>query len=446
MNIPVKYLNRFEHKKFDSFKIAYFPSLAVVSLSQDGKTLMESLVKPGDIVSEGQIIAKKNSCKKENKKYPASVNSPVPGIVKEISFFNQPNGKSNLSVLIKMEGSFNFSGKKKEIKHKNDHWKNLSVQSQIKKISEKGIINTFDNPVSLAEQLSAVIENNENIPIAIRLFDSEPDCSIESFTSSNFQSEIITGAAIVANLINSPHVVFISDKIPFKLPDEKETKDIFSNSKADVCDLKDKTFPTGTAAKICKLTNAFLNEKYNNKFSKMLTLDAQTCIDVYNGIVKSYPAVDRLVQVDGDVLNQSQIFRVKIGTPIKNLFSECDGFSEKFKKIIINGMIKGTEIYDFETPITRYVRSVFVVSGRGMPDKKENVCIRCGKCRDVCPEFLRPEKIYENFVQGTPVRQMVLKSITTCTECGLCNTVCPSRLPLYQTIQTIKEKNNEKEV
>ena len=79
--ISVKEISKIQDKKNTTHSIAFLPSLAVVSLTQDSKILMESTVQKGDYVQEGQVIARNcvqnNSTK--NKKYQSELNnSPVP--------------------------------------------------------------------------------------------------------------------------------------------------------------------------------------------------------------------------------------------------------------------------------------------------------------------------------------------------------------------------------
>ena len=102
------------------------------------------------------------------------------------------------------------------------------------------------------------------------------------------------------------------------------------------------------------------------------------------------------------------------------------------------GLISGIAISDLDTPITKYVKSIFVLSSRGFPDQRQTSCVRCGRCHNICPENLHPEKIYSNYYSDTPVKEYILNTINLCTECGLCNAICPSRIPLYQTINLIK--------
>ena len=95
--VSIKEISRFQDKKYSSHNIAFLPSLAVVSLSQDSKILMEPTVQKGDYVQEGQVIAKNiqqnNNDEKQKYDLPAYIHSPVPGKVLDIYNGINPNGK-----------------------------------------------------------------------------------------------------------------------------------------------------------------------------------------------------------------------------------------------------------------------------------------------------------------------------------------------------------------
>ena len=56
--VSIKEISKFQDKKYTNHSIAFLPSLAVVSLTQDSKNQMEPTVEKGDYVQEGQIIAR----------------------------------------------------------------------------------------------------------------------------------------------------------------------------------------------------------------------------------------------------------------------------------------------------------------------------------------------------------------------------------------------------
>jgi len=439
--VSIRDFSKFGKQQYQTYKIAYLPSMAVLSMCQDGFSSMRTLVKKGEQIEEGQIVA--SECDNSDNKYPACIHSPIPGVIKDIQEISMPNGKNSLSLLIEMSGNFTFSGRKKDYYD----WKNaVSVSRKIKQISEMGIINTFEKNESLANQLDKIVTESKSQsakPLVIRLFDKESDTSIESFIANQFKSQVLEGAAIIAEIINAPFVLFFSQKGEFSIPDESEYNDLFIKTKPEFIEKKIKNYPCGNYKQILKMTNQFLKTKHSIEYESVLGVSAETCLDVYNGIVHSYPAIDRFIQVQGDAVTQNQILKVRIGMTLRNIFNECGGFQEQPSQIIINSLVNGTAISDIDTPITRYVHTIFVTTSRYFPRQIQTKCIRCGKCNSICEEKLRPDKIYERYSAGDPLGSTYEKTIRFCTECQLCNTVCPSRIPLFQTIKFLKDRQNE---
>ncbi|MDI9387314.1 MAG: 4Fe-4S dicluster domain-containing protein, partial [Spirochaetota bacterium] len=83
---------------------------------------------------------------------------------------------------------------------------------------------------------------------------------------------------------------------------------------------------------------------------------------------------------------------------------------------------------------------ITVLSTKNFPDQTQSPCIRCGRCHQICPVLIQPEKIFQHRILHFPLSDDAIESSKLCTECGLCNMVCPSRLPLYQTISLLKEE------
>ena len=226
--ISVKEISKIQDKKNTTHSIAFLPSLAVVSLTQDSKILMESTVQKGDYVQEGQVIARncvQNNSTKNKKYQPAFIHSPVPGKVLDIYNVINPNGKKLPAVLIKMEGNFSFSGKKRETLN----WAYSQSSARITTLSQMGVINTFEKPISLAHQINEVLENQEKNPteeippLVVRLFDNDPDTVVDQYITENFAKEVFEGTAILAETLNTKDVIFITEKDVWNLPEE-ETK------------------------------------------------------------------------------------------------------------------------------------------------------------------------------------------------------------------------------
>jgi Na+-translocating ferredoxin:NAD+ oxidoreductase subunit B len=65
------------------------------------------------------------------------------------------------------------------------------------------------------------------------------------------------------------------------------------------------------------------------------------------------------------------------------------------------------------------------------PDEPELACIRCGLCKDVCPEDLVPQELYW-YCRTESWPAAADRGLDACIECGRCNQACPSNIDLLQ--------------
>lgn len=66
-------------------------------------------------------------------------------------------------------------------------------------------------------------------------------------------------------------------------------------------------------------------------------------------------------------------------------------------------------------------------------------CIRCGRCREVCPEGLYPELLWWACRDGAPAADRAQQDLDACIDCGLCNQECPSNIDLVATFVAARE-------
>lgn len=398
---------------------AYIPASVAVSAEQGGGASHFS-VKPGDSVFEGQTIA-------TGYKTSVSVHAPIPGIVTGIAERTMPNGEKAECAIIDFKGSFNFEGKSSA---DSAGYNRSSSHKLISQIRQYGIINTFDESNdSLAWQMEQ--SAGREPALGVRLFDFDPSCFVDDFISSHFIDEVLQGACLCASAINARTIVFFYSASDFTLP-EKEKRDEFLKSfECRFIKIDTRFYPSGSERVL---------QRKGSPIS--LFIDSRTAFSVFKCVSSGMPLTDTVVEVNGQALHESKMFKVKLGTPIRRLIEECGGCEKAPAKIVINGLIKGKAVSDLDIPVTKYVKTVTLLSAGDIPDQTVSPCIHCGFCRTSCPLNIQPDLIYSHRVNHTPLSQDVLLSAHLCDACALCNASCPARLPLYQTVSLYKEKDN----
>lgn len=147
-----------------------------------------------------------------------------------------------------------------------------------------------------------------------------------------------------------------------------------------------------------------------------LVLRVSDIIKMYN-LFKGNVLCTHLITISGDVIKDSKVIRVKVGTLLKDVIDkfimiECNNYV-----CVINGLMTGFKINNIdEFVITDDVISINIMKDRCV---KKQECIRCGKCIEVCPLKVNP---------------VSLENKEKCIKCGLCSYVCPCNINLKEVL------------
>ncbi len=408
---------------------SFLPQNALVPLKIDRLVDddVEILIKEGDVVTEGQTVAK-------GKKY--TFHSSIPGVIKSVYKSKLPDGEDGLVADVALQGKFSYTGKK--IFEQN--WTNYDSNTLVFFLNERGVVNTFNGCESLVQQIKE-FDNNAARLVVLRLYDDDPSRLTESFLTEKFFDKIKIGTEIIAKALNAKGVVFAYDINKNKQDFQLSSYKVFSVG------IDAKGYPCGFKHEITQMVK---NETKESPFAEIgcrdLFIDVQTALSVYDAIVLGLPVTNRFIHISGDCLNSAAIMNVKIGTLLSDLAHQCGGFKRKPAKILINGKLVGNSVDSINVPITKCVKSISFLPENQLPDQLQEECIRCGNCQKICPVGLFPESLYRVSLQLNPEDNYVSFTRQTailCTECGLCNSVCPSRIPLCQIISKLKDKKSE---
>jgi len=419
-----------EIKKYKYSENAFMPRLVVIPLTQEKKCRCKSLVYPGDLVKEGEVIAELAS----NDSLRAKIHSPIPGRVVDFVSVLCPNGCYEKAVRIQLEGSFVFTGKK--LTEKN--WSFTPSGELLKTFSEKGILNTFttNKQLSLATQIQE-LKKKASTNLIVRLFDDDRFRLADSLLTKFSFKQIIEGAKITAKVIGAKKIVFAMDaKSNFESQIKEVSDDAFYFLKMNIS-----KYPIGFKHKIIAACNKNQKKMPDLTISlEDLFVDSYTMLSVYNAVIYEEPVIANYVHFSGNCIPVSCFLQVKTGFLIKDFIEQLGGFVHQPSLIIINGKICGNAINSLDVPITKEVKSIEFISKLHKTDYQIYSCIDCGNCRNVCSVGISPDLLYKFATDNLQISQTQINSAVKCAGCSLCNTVCPSRLPLSQTIDVLKNK------
>ena len=130
-------------------------------------------------------------------------------------------------------------------------------------------------------------------------------------------------------------------------------------------------------------------------------------------------------------------YKVRLGISYKELLEKCGGFKNEPKLMISGGPMMGIPLYNLDIPVSKS-SSAFLAFNNDPKDKdKETHCIRCGKCVDVCPVLLTPNKMLIAARRNDFETYLKLNG-QECISCGCCSYICPAKKPLTPYFQYMK--------
>lgn len=154
-----------------------------------------------------------------------------------------------------------------------------------------------------------------------------------------------------------------------------------------------------------------LNKQLNFK-DDFLYLDFEELFGLYNYLVRKKIKEEKFITVSGNAINNPQVIKCKIGTPLKNIIEEILDFNSNEYLIVLNSLICGREINE-NVIINENVKAIFFMK---KVMRNEEKCISCGKCNEVCPVKINVYNLINNLNCDK----------SKCIDCGLCTYICPS--------------------
>lgn len=168
-----------------------------------------------------------------------------------------------------------------------------------------------------------------------------------------------------------------------------------------------------------------------------VVVNCTTMAAIAKYIKTGMPLVEKCVTVDGNAVKAPQNVIVPIGTSLADVFEFCGGFSVSPEKIICGGPMMGLAVPYTSVPIMKNTNGILALAGKDAKEPKTTQCIHCGRCVIHCPLGLSSTAIGRAYENGNGAELEKLH-VNICMECGCCAYICPAKRPLIQTNKLAK--------
>ncbi len=399
------------------------PEVVVIPVSQHLGAPAKVLVKRGDEVKVGQLIAQAEGFISTN------IHSSVSGKVLKVDLFPDSSGYRRMAVQIQVEGDIWME----DIDRSDDLVANTVLdQADIrKKMLEAGMVGlggaTFPSHVKLMVPSGKTAEY-----LIINGVECEPYLTADQMLMQERPQELLAGIRLLMKGLGVEKAIL---GIENNKPDAIKTmKEITKDSNIEVQGLK-VMYPQGGEK---QLVQALLKKEVPSGRLPIdvgvVVFNVGTAYAAYEAVMKNRPLIDRVVTVTGKSLKKPSNFQVRIGTPVSYLIEQAGGLPDDTAKVINGGPMMGKALSHLDVPVVKGSSGILIIREDEAARKEILPCIRCSRCVGVCPMGLEPYLLMTQSEKGLYER-MEKEKVMDCIECGSCSYTCPSARPLLDYIR-----------
>lgn len=405
------------------------PKQVVVPLGQNLGAPSKPIVKKGDKVKTGQLIAEAGGF------ISANIHSPVSGIVLKIDTAIDSTGYKRPCVFINVEGD-----EWEEQIDRSDKLETnikLSPAEIVEKVKASGIVGlggaTFPTSVKLMPPPGKTADY-----LVINGVECEPYLTSDHRVMLEKGQEIMVGIQILMKALQvSKAVIGIENNKKDAINHLTELAKSYTG--IEVVPLKVQ-YPQGGEKQLIK---AVLDREVPSGKLPIevgcVVQNVGTALAVYEAVQKNKPLIERVVTVTGKSVKKPSNFMVRIGTPVQDLIDAAEGLPENTGKVISGGPMMGKALTSLDAPVVKGTSGILMMTIDESSRHDEGSCIRCSKCTYVCPMGLEPFLLTKASKLGK-LEMAEKEMIMDCIECGSCQFTCPSSIPLLDYLRLGKLK------
>ena len=155
---------------------------------------------------------------------------------------------------------------------------------------------------------------------------------------------------------------------------------------------------------------------------------------ISDAIQTGMPLIERVATVTGEKIKNPGNFIIKIGTSVRELIDYCGGFTDEDVLVKMGGPMMGFPLNTLDVPMMKGSNGIIAID---TDETKEQPCIKCGRCVDVCPMELSP-LYFVKYAKDENWQGMKDMNVMDCVECRCCQYICSSKIPIINSIKAGK--------
>ncbi len=421
---PKEYKELTENLAFETFP---FPDEIILPLSQHLGKESKSLVKKGEDVKPGQMIAQAEGF------VSAPVHSSVAGKVMSLGKEHTSSGFPKDSIVIKRNGTV----ESENILLEPLNTETIAPDEIRERVALAGIVGQGGAAFPTSVKLSPPKDKRIDVVIL-------NGCECEPYLTRDYRfmierpDDLISGLKLIMKALGvNRGVIGIEDNKPEAI--ELLLNKVKYEHGLEVVSVKTK-YPQGAEKMLIKAVTG--KEVPPGKLPMDVGAVIQnigTAIAIHDAIVKGEVLITAALTVSGKGIKNPKNLIVPVGTTIQDVIDYCGGVTDDAIKIVVGGPMMGVAQFDLQAPVMKATSGILVLTKDEVAENPETPCLRCGQCVGACPLNLMPTKL-ARYSQLNRFEDAEDAGVTVCMECGTCSYTCPANIPLVQWIRLGKQK------
>lgn len=405
-----------------------FSPILIIPMSQHIGSPAEIIVREGQEVLRGQILAKASSY------VSVPIHSPVSGMVKKISMV--PTISGSMIEGLQLE-AFPYSGQE-VAEGKPIRLETATSDEILKGIQDCGIVGlggaAFPTHVKLK-----VPDGKKCEYLIINGIECEPFLTTDHRVMLEQAEDIFMGIRYLMKATGAIQTIIGVEA------NKQDAADHLNKLKPDDISVTIKVVPVKYPQGSEKmLITAILGKEVPSGGLPIdidvVTVNVATTAEIGRLLPHGRGIQERVITIAGPAIKKPGNYLIPIGTPLRFVLDYV-GINDDIAEVYMGGPMMGVSVSNLDISITKGTSGILIFGTQNVRhEEKVYPCIKCGACVDACPISLNPSKLgilakfesYDSMVENF--------NLMDCFECGSCSYVCPSHIPLVQYFRLSKAR------
>ena len=400
------------------------PGRLIVPFAQNLGAAPKPVVKKGDTVKKGQVIAEPQGF------VSVPLHAPTSGTVQAIDVFPHPVGADMPAAVIVPDGK--------------DEWasgldvergaEGLDAETIKSIVRDAGLVGmggaSFPTHVKLSPPKDKPID-----VLVINGAECEPYLASDHRLMLEKAPQILEGASYLAQALGVKNVIVAIEK---NKPDAIEAMRKEAGARGCTVARLDVVYPQGAERQLIYVVTGRIVPAGGLPMDVgVLVQNVGTAYAAWDAVRRNRPLVERVVCVTGRGVAEPKNVLARIGTTFSDLIEFCGGRKQDAGKVIGGGPMMGVAQYSLDASVTKGTSGIVVLKQGEVAQFVGDACIRCGRCVRACPMRLNPS-VLSIFAERLRFEDAGEHHVLDCIECGCCAYLCPSRRPMVHHFRRAK--------